>query len=99
MATGSTMPRYPWLYRDKIDFGSLTARLSVLQGWPIYTPYTNHEVAEAAGLAKQQANTIANDLRSQIKNRTVDEECEIIALIAYLQRLGTDLGKVSKGGE
>ncbi|MEK7412572.1 MAG: cbb3-type cytochrome c oxidase subunit II, partial [Planctomycetota bacterium] len=98
MATGSTMPRYPWLYHDKIDFASLSTRLSALKSWPIYTPYTEKEVEGAADLAKAQAKIIADDLRSQIKGRQVDEDIEIIALIAYLQRLGTDLGNVGKGG-
>ncbi len=59
-------------------------------------PYTQEEVDNGQALAMQQANVIYEDLKKDEKNLLLGEEGlqnnhEIIALIAYLQRLGTDI--------
>ena len=54
-------------------------------------PYPKNYADKAVGDLKVQAHKIAENLRqSGIK---VDDNKEIIALIAYLQRLGTDIYK------
>jgi cytochrome c oxidase cbb3-type subunit I/II len=96
MAPDSTMPRYRWLYEDATDYASLPRKLAVLAGAPIYTPYSREERENCVELAKAQAAKVAGELRSQIDpadRAKVDQDKEIIALIAYLQRLGTDLSK------
>ncbi len=81
----SIMPIYPWLFDQKTDFGSLEKKFSVMKFLGV--PYSEQEVSQAAQAAKEQALQIAKGLAndSQIKGL---EEREIIALIAYLQRLG-----------
>ena len=50
-------------------------------------PYPGAEVAQANDLLTQQAQVIAEDLQKQgIDN--VNRDSELIALIAYLQKLG-----------
>jgi len=53
-------------------------------------PYEDGFEDEAIQLANQQADEIQLRLKSE-KNIETDPDLEIIALIAYLQRLGTDI--------
>ena len=86
----SIMPPYPWLLTKTADYGSLSRRLGGLQ--TLGLPYTDAEVANAAGLAQAQADSIAADIASQGgPDRLADKE--IVALIAFLQRLGTDVDR------
>ena len=87
MSPGSLMPTYPWLLENKLDVSSLKAKISAMRtlGVPYKEGY--EELAETELM--QQAEIIANDL---LENGIVAEsDKEIIALIAYLQRLGTDI--------
>ena len=97
MSQGSTMPRYPWLYDDATDYASLPSKIGVLSRPPLFTPYSREEREDAIGVAKAQARKVADELKAQIADPVdrarVDADREIIALIAYLQRLGTDLPK------
>jgi len=97
----STMPRYPWLYVDEMDLSTVERKLSVLKSAPIYTPYTAREVENAEADARHQAGEIAAILRQDLPTEAGAvqglENKEIIALIAYLKRLGTDLNKPSAG--
>ena len=92
LAKGSIMPRYPWLYTDTFDVESVSSRLSVMK--TLGVPYSDQEVLNAKEDYLNQARLVRDDL---IKNNTADqslkEDHEIIALIAYLQRLGTDIKK------
>jgi len=100
VSPGTVMPAYPWLISDDLDLSDLQAKLSALAGTPIYTPYSPKQIVNAVADAKTQALAIAAQLRSE-DQRLSDvqglENKEIIAMIAYLQRLGTDLGKTSPG--
>ena len=51
-------------------------------------PYSNQQIDNAIADAKAQAEVIAADLKASGENP--DAESEMIALIAYLQKLGTD---------
>ena len=81
----SIMPGYPWLAEDKIDFKILTKKFEVLK--MLGVPYTEEQVASAPEVARQEAQKILENLRA---NGVTDpiEEANILALIAYLQRLG-----------
>ncbi len=86
---GSIMPEYTWLYTKKTEFGMLTKKLRVLKA--VGVPYTDEEINMAPSHAKTQALAITEAMadagvESKMKNK------QIIALIAYLQRLGKDLG-------
>lgn len=90
MSPGSIMPRYPWLLVKEIDVKSTTSKLAVMQ--KLGVPYTDEEIKNGKAALEAQAEQIAAELREQgIKE--ADAKKEIIALIAYLQRLGTDVEK------
>ena len=97
LAANSPMPNYPWLARDSYDADILPRKLAVLSGAPMYTPYTPAQISNAVADAKAQAEGIAAELRKQprLADAKDVEQKEIVALIAYLQRLGTDLGKAT----
>ncbi|MEW6057618.1 MAG: cytochrome-c oxidase, cbb3-type subunit I [Bdellovibrionota bacterium] len=81
----SIMPGYPWLVRDKADFRSLKKKLQVMRGMGV--PYSDAEIEHAEELAREQAHKIASQLEAQGIPKGMAER-EIVALIAYLQRLG-----------
>lgn len=84
---GSIMPAYPWLIEQEIDYSDLSKKLSVMR--TLGVPYTDQQIQQALPEAKKQAEEIAEALRAnQVE---VDSDREIIAMIAYLQRLGTDI--------
>jgi cytochrome c oxidase cbb3-type subunit I/II len=80
----SLMPSYEWMLKDKTNFGILTKKLSVMK--QLGVPYTDEEVANAPELARQEARLIVENLKKD--GAQTDEDREIVALIAYLQRLG-----------
>ncbi len=87
---GSVMPSYPHLYKDGIEFGEIQDRIDALA--MIGTPYGKAALDDAPGLARAQAKVIADELAAQ-GGPTGVENKEVIALIAYIQRLGTDIKK------
>jgi cytochrome c oxidase cbb3-type subunit I/II len=87
---GSIMPAYPWLYQSEIDYKGITAKLSAMR--TLGVPYTEQQVAEAAATMEVQAKQIAQELQSQgVQDVSGLERKQITALIAYLQRMGTDI--------
>jgi cytochrome c oxidase cbb3-type subunit I/II len=84
---GSIMPRYLWLLTQKLDTTSLPARISALRrvGVPYPPGYENKALED---LNQQAAKVVANLKTGQVK---AQPDREIIAVIAYLQRLGTDI--------
>jgi cytochrome c oxidase cbb3-type subunit I/II len=84
---GSIMPRYPWLLTQKLDTSSLPARISALRR--IGVPYPEGYEAKAQAELEQQAVKVVADLKAGQVNAPKDGE--IIAVIAYLQRLGVDI--------
>jgi len=84
---GSIMPAYPWLITQTLDTSLTKKKLEAMK--TLGVPYTEEEIANADADLMAQAKEIAADL-----NKTdvdVREDSEIIAMIAYLQRLGTDI--------
>jgi len=86
---GTIMPRYPWLIRRQLD-GRLTAK-KMRAMKTLGVPYTDAEIDSAERDRDAQAAEIAGRLADARIDVAPDRE--IVALIAYLQRLGTDLGK------
>ena len=86
---GSMMPRYSWLLTQKIEISSLAPRLSALRkvGVPYPAGFENGDAQK--DLAAQSEKIVANLKQGMITNAPANTE--IIALIAYLQRLGTDI--------
>lgn len=93
----SIMPRYPWLYTDQIDVSSTVAKIKAMQRLGV--PYGDGYEKIAASDMELQANEITKNLMSdeKVKQFVAAEgieklnDREIIALIAYLQRLGKDI--------
>ncbi|MEW6506506.1 MAG: cytochrome-c oxidase, cbb3-type subunit I [Bacteroidota bacterium] len=87
MSPGSTMPKYPWLLTQTLDTSSTTAKINALRS--IGVPYEDGYEKFANQDLVKQANEIADDL---INNGVAAEwNTDVIALIAYLQRLGKDI--------
>ena len=85
---GSIMPRYPHLLKDNIDYGSIQARINAMV--TLGVPYGADAKRNAAALARAQAEEVGAKL---VKNGgpTGKTHKDVIALIAYLQRLGVDI--------
>ena len=89
---GSIMPRYSWLLTQKLETDSLPARISALRH--IGVPYPAGYESKALDDLNKQAGKVVADLKSgQV---TAQPDREIIAVIAYLQRLGTDIKSAPK---
>ena len=88
----SNMPNYPWLYTQKTDLDSLPRRIEIQRMLGVPWPELSAEKVVAS--AKEQAATIAADLKSKQFSgefpSTADiADKKIVALIAYLQKVGT----------
>jgi cytochrome c oxidase cbb3-type subunit I/II len=84
---GSIMPRYLWLLSQKLDTTSLPARIGALRR--VGVPYPAGFENKALDDLNQQAGKVVADLKNgQV---TAQPDRDIIAVIAYLQRLGTDI--------
>ncbi len=104
-SAGSIMPRYPWLIARDLDRSQMVAKIELMKN-TFDVPYTQAQVDSADVWADNQAAAIVKDIFSEaadVKKAYADkkeadganfvplEKKEIIALIAYLQRLGTDI--------
>src|SRR5690606_12742788 len=88
---GSLMPSYAAMLRDELDLSDTQRKIRVQR--MLGTPYTDEEEAGAVELARAQAAEVAAELERDGAPGLADRE--VVALIAYLQRLGTD---IKKGG-
>jgi cytochrome c oxidase cbb3-type subunit I/II len=88
---GSLMPSYAWLIDDPTDFEVLPAKIRAMQtlGVPYAAGYDTQAIADAQAQAQDIANRIANELQNEDIRLMADRE--VMAVIAYLQRLGTDI--------
>lgn len=96
---GSIMPPYRWLINDDLNFSTIQARVRAMAmlGVP-YGEMVKDGVAEKA--AREQAKAIATNILTQVGPGGLSsdyprdlENKKVVALIAYLQRLGTDIKK------
>ncbi|MGJ8550273.1 cytochrome-c oxidase, cbb3-type subunit I [Winogradskyella wichelsiae] len=102
-SSGSIMPSYKWLIRDELDKSQTEAKLEAMV--TLGVPYTAEDIANAQQQMTDQGTQIEKNLYAdpdfaatyeadkkaggaefvEMRNR------EIVAVIAYLQRLGTDI--------
>jgi cytochrome c oxidase cbb3-type subunit I/II len=87
MSAGSLMPAYPHMYENEIDKASMPAKIRAMQKLGVPYPEGFDELA-VADLEAQAAEVAARLKKDGIE---ADANKDIIALIAYLQRLGTDI--------
>jgi cytochrome c oxidase cbb3-type subunit I/II len=83
---GSVMPAYPWLLEDTYDADDVAASVRALQKAGV--PYSESEVQGVAASVASQAQGVVSSLAGAAIETEPDRE--IVALIAYLQRLGKD---------
>jgi cytochrome c oxidase cbb3-type subunit I/II len=83
---GSIMPPYSWLHHDEYDPTDIQASLRALR--KVGVPYSEAEITNAPADMAGQAQGIVDRLTQA--GVTAEPNKEIIALIAYLQRLGKD---------
>lgn len=102
ISPGSIMPRYQWLIKNELDNSTIQKKMEVMV--TLGVPYTKEEIDNALKSIDEQSSKIeaklltnteinkafGSDTAKPLKNR------EIIALTAYLQRLGTDTQVKSK---
>jgi cytochrome c oxidase cbb3-type subunit I/II len=88
VSPGSIMPRYSWLLTQSMETDALPGRLAALRrvGVPYPEGYEN-------GPAQKDLAAQAGQIVTQLKQGSIDAQPdkEIIALIAYLERLGVDI--------
>ncbi len=94
MSPGSIMPPYPWLITDDLDISDTETKIRVLQ--KLGTPYPAGFAKRANEDLMKQARVIVENLRKDGIEGEELEKKEIIAVIAYLQRLGTDIKKLER---
>ncbi len=83
----SIMPAYAWLLKDDIAFDEIQRKVDVMA--MLGVPYGD-AVLHAEGMARAQSRQIAEEIAKQGGPANLDGK-KIVALIAYLQRLGTDI--------
>ena len=95
---GSIMPNYPHLLRKPFSGDAVAAGVRAMV--TLGVPYTDEEVEQAEALARAQAaEMVAALIETDGPEAVPDlsaygltlEETQMIAVVAYLQRLGTDL--------
>jgi cytochrome c oxidase cbb3-type subunit I/II len=102
MVNGSIMPPYPWLEKKELDFESIPVRVNAImalhpgdENWEKFSYNDNKAYPtgdDAVDHAEEQALQIATELEEQGGPPAEDlKDKQVIALIAYLQRLGKDL--------
>lgn len=84
---GSIMPAYPWLFVQDLNISNTVKKLRVMQ--QLGVPYSQENVENAEQDLMAQANAVTADLKAS--GVEIQPQKEIVALIAYLQRLGTDI--------
>lgn len=87
MAPGSIMPSYPFLFTTDLDKGTTMSKIHAMR--KLGVPYPEGYESIANDDIDKQAASIANSLKEN--KIEIEKGKEIIALIAYLQRLGKDI--------
>lgn len=91
----SIMPPYPWLIKNDLDISSTAKKIRVMQSLGV--PYPEGYDQKANDDLMKQAREIAFNLKQS--GIEVDEKKEVIALIAYIMRLGVDIHENNSLGQ
>lgn len=90
---GSIMPAYTWLLKKKTDVESIPNKINALR--TVGVPYAEGYEKIAVRDFKAQAERIATGLREngfgELDGIEITSDKQIIAIIAYMQRLGVDI--------
>ena len=102
-SSGSIMPSYKWLTRNELDKSQTEAKMRTMV--KLGVPYSDEDIANAQQSMTDQGTQIEknlyndpdfveayeNDKKSSGSDFVEMRNREIVAMIAYLQRLGTDI--------
>jgi cytochrome c oxidase cbb3-type subunit I/II len=104
LVPGSIMPPYTWLEKKELDFESIPVRVNAIKllhpgdkNWESfvfndYKPYPTGD--EAVAHAEAQALAVAESIETQGGPPAAQlADKQVVAVIAYLQRLGTDINR------
>ncbi len=96
ISPGSIMPAYPWLISDDLDKSYTEKKIAAMRSMGV--PYAEGFEAEVAANMNEQGKEIATNILKDLQADDFDDSSvatlqqkEIVALIAYLQRLGSDI--------
>ena len=89
----SVMPAYPGMLTTPLDFEGIQRRVDAMA--MLGVPYAD-AVNRAPAMAREQAQVIAREIEAQGGPAGLGDK-EIVAIIAYLQRLGTDIKGHAQG--
>jgi cbb3-type cytochrome c oxidase subunit II len=92
----SIMPPYPHMLENELDLSDLPTKLKRLR--ILGTPYSDDEVENAVEIARAEAEAIAREVEAQGGPQGLENK-QIVALVAYLQRLGKDIEASTTAGE
>jgi cytochrome c oxidase cbb3-type subunit I/II len=87
MSPGSIMPQYVWLLDNNLDTSSTPAKIRAMQTLGVPYPKGYDQKANR-DLVLQEDSIVANLKKDKIETPA---NAEIVAVIAYLQRLGRDI--------
>ena len=89
MSPGSIMPKYQWLSEQDLDMNTTIKKLKAMK--TLGVPYTQYEIENGSNNLMAQSKVISDNLKKE--GIALDSHKEMIAVIAYLQRMGTDIKK------
>jgi len=106
---GSIMPSYSWLITNRLDTSQTLAKMKVMA--ELGVPYTEEDIESALSHLAEQSNAIQKRLledpqfaasyQEEVKEMGNNPDFiplsdrEIVAMIAYMQRLGTDISQAN----
>jgi cytochrome c oxidase cbb3-type subunit I/II len=95
----SIMPKYSWLLEQETDFAGIQKRVDAMA--TLGVPYGEAvKLRKAEAMAREQAAQVAKDLELQGGPKAEEtQNKKVIALIAYIQRLGVDISKPAPAAE
>ena len=96
VSPGSNMPPFAFMAKERVDIDRTADKMRALRS--VGVPYRPEDIAQARADALAQGEEIAANLR-QDGVSDIDATSEIVALIAYLQRLGQHGEKPSNAGD
>ncbi|NDV60866.1 cytochrome-c oxidase, cbb3-type subunit I [Puniceicoccales bacterium CK1056] len=85
ISPGSNMPPYPAMLEKSVDWSRIPGKVAAMR--TLGVPYPDWSDEEVLALVSEQANEIVADLEANF--RSTEPDRQIVALIAYLQKLGT----------
>ncbi|RFC53372.1 cytochrome-c oxidase, cbb3-type subunit I [Brumimicrobium aurantiacum] len=102
ISPGSIMPAYPWLLEDDLNVKHTLNKLKAMKDLGV--PYEITDEQTVLNIMSNQGESIARNILNEIAKKSGEDYTEqeveqmkskeIIALIAYLQRLGSDINKI-----